>query len=683
MEHPRSAVHRTIVVVDVEGFGDQRRTNPQRIMVRDSLYKILRNTFDKVDISWEDCYQEDRGDGVLILVPSTIPKSVFVESMIVTLVETLGRHNQKHCIEEQIRLRMSLHAGEINYDDHGVVGASINLAFRLLDASEFRTALTTSRGPLALIVSSWFFDEVVQHSKTSKNSTYHGIQVAVKETTTVAWIHLPGHPRASLTLQPHTKAIRNGDKDASVASRSSTDLTSLNRSATATIDVSDGPTDDLKITPNCTQWRNPYRILNVAPTFKDFLRESFIEVISRTSSIFECRDVRTARGIPHSTTRRKHIVHVVTYFTETNELSLPIHSYDFRDWLETVEQQPVLLLLGQILRPGKLTLRMLCLHDWLIQEATRQPDWKRIQSLPLKAFKPVGRHGARFHRIAVQEVDRVTGGENSTWQTLKDGGLVPVDEMTLLEFMELARFLEVPQPVFKRLATHGDPTELIVGCIRRNQLSLDPVIDSWLTTIRELSRYEPAGFERRQFRLFTRFLKNYGRDVQMPRYSSAATACWRTFTAMYPDVLKGISHVINKSTRGNEIAFAASLLSTLTLANDRVVSFKAGGVLQELRDRTRDFPQYYVRREILRSLVEGGERSWLPTAIEILVTEGTTGEEQRYLNAYGWTNELVEAKIERRLNQPTLRDQQMREYLAAMGDVFTYTSKLNVRDRAY
>jgi hypothetical protein len=75
--------------------------------------------------------------------------------------------------------------------------------------------------------------------------------------------------------------------------------------------------------------------------------------------------------------------------------------------------------------------------------------------------------------------------------------------------------------------------------------------------------------------------------------------------------------------------------------------------------------------------------SWLPAAIEILVTEGATGEEQRYLNAYGWTTELVEAKIERRLNQPTLRDQQMQEHLEAMGDVFMRTRKFNVRDRAY
>jgi hypothetical protein len=49
MAHSRSAVHRTILVVDVEGFGDPRRTNPHQVTVRDGLYRALRNVFDTAD----------------------------------------------------------------------------------------------------------------------------------------------------------------------------------------------------------------------------------------------------------------------------------------------------------------------------------------------------------------------------------------------------------------------------------------------------------------------------------------------------------------------------------------------------------------------------------------------------------------------------------------------------------
>jgi hypothetical protein len=42
MDQSSPAVHRTIVVVDIEGFGDQRRTNPHQLAARDGLYRTLR-----------------------------------------------------------------------------------------------------------------------------------------------------------------------------------------------------------------------------------------------------------------------------------------------------------------------------------------------------------------------------------------------------------------------------------------------------------------------------------------------------------------------------------------------------------------------------------------------------------------------------------------------------------------
>lgn len=39
------AVHRSIVVVDVEKFGDQSRTNAHQVAVRDGLFRSLRWSF--------------------------------------------------------------------------------------------------------------------------------------------------------------------------------------------------------------------------------------------------------------------------------------------------------------------------------------------------------------------------------------------------------------------------------------------------------------------------------------------------------------------------------------------------------------------------------------------------------------------------------------------------------------
>ena len=201
--HARPAVHRAIVVVDVEGFGDRRRTNSHQLVVRRSLYKILRQAFDKARVTWIECDREDRGDGVLVLVPPSFAKANLVEPLPTELVTALRAHNRVHCPEEQIRLRMSLHAGEIHYDEHGVVGSAVNLAFRLLDAQALREVLAGSADPLAIIASSWFFHEVIWHSHTAEPDAYHQVRVRSKETDVMAWIRQPnrvaGSPRYDKT----------------------------------------------------------------------------------------------------------------------------------------------------------------------------------------------------------------------------------------------------------------------------------------------------------------------------------------------------------------------------------------------------------------------------------------------------------------------------------------------------
>ncbi len=192
MEDNRLAVHRTIVVVDVEGFGDQRRTNPHQVAVRGGLYRAMRDAFGRAGIPWDDCGHEDRGDGVFVLVPAEVPKGLLVESLPSALVTALRAHNGAHPGAERIRLRMALHAGEVRYDEHGVTAAAVNLAFRLLDARALKAALASSPGVLAVIASSWFFEEVVRHS-TADAAGYHPVEVAVKETMTTGWICLPDH----------------------------------------------------------------------------------------------------------------------------------------------------------------------------------------------------------------------------------------------------------------------------------------------------------------------------------------------------------------------------------------------------------------------------------------------------------------------------------------------------------
>jgi tetratricopeptide (TPR) repeat protein len=184
------AVHRAIVIVDVENFGDPARSNAHQLAVRETMYEALRQSFDRAGIAWDACVSEDRGDGVLVLVPPDVPKSWLVIRVPIRLAEMLAAHNAACQVMERIRLRMALHAGEVQPDAHGWAGVSVNRAFRLIEAPACRSALRDSSGVLALIVSDWFYDEVVRHHPAAEPASFRQVHVAVKETDMMAWVRV-------------------------------------------------------------------------------------------------------------------------------------------------------------------------------------------------------------------------------------------------------------------------------------------------------------------------------------------------------------------------------------------------------------------------------------------------------------------------------------------------------------
>ena len=189
-----SAVHNTILVVDIERFGSHRADH-HRVAARRGLYRALRASFRKSGIPWVSCHREDRGDGVLVLAPPDVAKELFTEALPHWLAAALREHNSVHSAQAEIRLRVALHAGEVRHDRQGVAGACVNLAFRLLEADQLKSALSASPGVLALIASSWFFDEVVRNSPASDPLAYRRVEVAVKETTAEGWVLVPDQAR--------------------------------------------------------------------------------------------------------------------------------------------------------------------------------------------------------------------------------------------------------------------------------------------------------------------------------------------------------------------------------------------------------------------------------------------------------------------------------------------------------
>ncbi len=199
-------LHRTIVVVDIAGFTHPVRTFVHQDEMHHSLYQMLLQAFIEadIDLTADGCVVEDRGDGVLILLPPQIPKRLLADRLPDRLVAGLKRHNAIHSKEATVQLRVGLHDGEVHITRLGAVSPAVNFACRIVEAEQAKRALRESDEVLAIIASEHFFDEVIRHDPAANPDRYRRIAVEVKETASTAWLLLPGvmlADRSDLAIQ--------------------------------------------------------------------------------------------------------------------------------------------------------------------------------------------------------------------------------------------------------------------------------------------------------------------------------------------------------------------------------------------------------------------------------------------------------------------------------------------------
>ncbi|KOV87173.1 hypothetical protein [Nocardia sp. NRRL S-836] len=190
MEETPRAEPRTVLAVDVEKFSDPNRTNHHKLVAHDGLYHALYRALHESGIDERSWHQEDRGDGAMFLFTADVAKQRLSDFLLRRLAANLLRYNATFTQEAHIRLRVALHFGEVTFNAQGVVGDCVNLTFRLLDAPPLKTALADSSSVLAVIVSKTFYEDVLRHDPAAEPQAYRQVEVAVKETSTSAWIRL-------------------------------------------------------------------------------------------------------------------------------------------------------------------------------------------------------------------------------------------------------------------------------------------------------------------------------------------------------------------------------------------------------------------------------------------------------------------------------------------------------------
>jgi hypothetical protein len=208
--------HRVIVAVDIEQ--STSRLDPVKAELRRALYDLFDQALRSAGIRrrHRDRFT-DRGDGLLALIHPVdqASKPVVLNRVIPALRQLLADHNAGLAstgrLQEQLRVRVVVHAGEIHYDNNGCFGEALDIAFRLLDAPGVKAALRAADGPLILVISDEIHRTIVRHGYAGLNlHAFHQlIDVHIAGRQFDGWIHTPRQ-----TTQLHIAKIASYEPEA-------------------------------------------------------------------------------------------------------------------------------------------------------------------------------------------------------------------------------------------------------------------------------------------------------------------------------------------------------------------------------------------------------------------------------------------------------------------------------------
>ena len=74
--------YRAMIAVDIAGFSRPGRDSEARLFLHRALYDVLTRAFEDALIGWDNCIHEDRGDGLLVIVPAHMLSATVVDPLL-------------------------------------------------------------------------------------------------------------------------------------------------------------------------------------------------------------------------------------------------------------------------------------------------------------------------------------------------------------------------------------------------------------------------------------------------------------------------------------------------------------------------------------------------------------------------------------------------------------------------
>jgi CRP-like cAMP-binding protein len=180
----------TIVRTDVVEFGADGRDAEAHKIIKKALLAMTQLALGP---AWDTCRCEDRGDGLLVIVPPEFPTTEVIERLVTALPHQLKRHNLTYSAASRIQLRLAVEVGPIEDTEVGVTGRSIIGVSRILEAPVFKQAVVGQGAILGVIVSPFVYETHIKPGGSFLDpADFTEVPVRVKEARGAAWMQLIG-----------------------------------------------------------------------------------------------------------------------------------------------------------------------------------------------------------------------------------------------------------------------------------------------------------------------------------------------------------------------------------------------------------------------------------------------------------------------------------------------------------